>query len=130
MARLPAKQVRRTVSQAAVKEAFDKLGGQVGIEVSGAVAPGGEVFTRETAPAPAPVLTLEEQHEKQTLIKVLQKWLVPAQTSTKTDPEKDRVSFNAKLNGQTLDDLWRFFDIDIPAEVKVLMQSKYRDISP
>ena len=130
MARLPAKQVRRTVSQAAVKEAFDKLGGQVGIEVSGAVAPGGEVFTRETAPAPAPVLTLEEQHEKQTLIKVLQKWLVPAQTSTKTDPEKDRVSFNAKLNGQTLDDLWRFFNIDIPAEVKVLMQSKYRDISP
>jgi len=130
MARLPAKQMRRTVSQAAVKEAFDKLGGQVGIEVSGAVAPGGEVFTRETAPAPAPVLTLEEQHEKQTLIKVLQKWLVPAQTSTKTDPEKDRVSFNAKLNGQTLDDLWRFFDIDIPAEVKVLMQSKYRDISP
>jgi len=130
MARLPAKQVRRTVSQAAVKEAFDKLGGQVGIEVSGAVAPGGEVFTRETAPAPAPVLTLEEQHEKQTLIKVLQKWLVPAQTSTKADPEKDRISFNAKLNGQTLDDLWRFFDIDIPAEVKVLMQSKYRDISP
>ena len=130
MARLPAKQMRRTVSQAAVKEAFDKLGGQVGIEVSGAVAPGGEVFTRETAPAPAPVLTLEEQHEKQTLIKVLQKWLVPAQTSTKTDPEKDRMSFNAKLNGQTLDDLWRFFDIDIPAEVKVLMQSKYRDISP
>ena len=130
MARLPAKQMRKTVSQAAVKEAFDKLGGQVGIEVSGAVAPGGEVFTRETAPAPAPVLTLEEQHEKQTLIKVLQKWLVPAQTSTKTDPEKDKVSFNAKLNGQTLDDLWRFFDIDIPAEVKVLMQSKYRDISP
>ena len=130
MARLPAKQMRRTVSQAAVKEAFDKLGGQVGIEVSGAVAPGGEVFTRETAPAPAPVLTLEEQHEKQTLIKVLQKWLVPAQTSTKTDPEKDRMSFNAKLNGQMLDDLWRFFDIDIPAEVKVLMQSKYRDISP
>lgn len=128
MAKLPVK--KAPTKQRTVKEAFDSLQGQTNTPISGVVARDGEPFTKELTPEPPPVLTLEQQHEKQTLIKVLDKWLVPAQTTTKIDPERDHASLMAKLRAQTLDDLWKFFDVEIPAEVKEYMQSKYRDISP
>jgi hypothetical protein len=120
--------VKRVTKQKTVKEAFDSLKGQLHQEVSGVIRENGDVLTVEKHHPLT--LTTEQQLEKSVLTKLLLKWLTPLSAGTKPDPERDLAMLKVKLEAQGPDDLWRFFDIGIPYEVQILMQSKYRDLSP
>jgi len=122
---------KRKPAREVVKEAFNSLEGRTNMVVNGVKsADGGEVFMRDDTPRPDEVLSELETGKKEAYLELLLNWIIPVKAGVKTTVEQDRASFAGKMNKQRLPELKRFFEIEIPQEVKDAIQRKYKDISP
>lgn len=77
-----------------------------------------------------PVMTPEEEVEARVLRNLLLRWIDPPKLSEKSKPEDDKRMLSRKVQGQSLQDLRRFFDIDLPDDAVYALRRKYQDISP
>jgi len=121
----------KTKKRNIVKEAFNKLEGQTGRVASGIKAnQGAEIFTKDRSKPEPEQLTPFDQIKKRVYIDLLLKWISPTKLSAKSTPEQDKGMLVKKMEKQTLPDLSRFFELELPVEIQVQIQNKYRDLSP
>ena len=72
----------------------------------------------------------EEKIEARVLRNLLLKWIDPPRLSEKSKPDQDKQMFSRKVNAQSLADLKRFFEVELPEELMFALRRKYQDISP
>jgi hypothetical protein len=113
-----------------IKEAFESLDGTKGEVSAGAVARSGEVVMRDDSSQPKERLDPEQKIEKGVYIDLLKRWVTPDSLGKKSTPEQDMEVFVSKINKTPLEGLKRFFEFDLPLEVRDAIQARYRDISP
>ena len=97
-----------------------------GQAVIGTIGPEPDVPAVEEPQPPTP----EEELEKTILSNLLIKWLTPPKLAKKSMPDQDMKSFIKKVRAQKVEDLRRFFSIELPAEVQAAIQKRWEDISP
>jgi len=74
--------------------------------------------------------TPEEEVEKTILSNILIKWVAPPKLAKKSMPDQDMKSFIRKVRAQKVEDLRRFFEIELPPEVQAAIEKRWKDISP
>ena len=79
-------------------------------------------------------LTPEQEIEKQVLVSLLKKWITPDLSGVglkgRTPPDKLKAAFLKKIENQPLENLRKFFDIELSELLRSEIQKKYDDISP
>lgn len=120
---MPASPTHERKEMAKVFSRVRKQGDVVSGDIDGAVAPPRVVPESEQ-------LTPEETIEKKLLVELLLKWVPPAKISKTSQPEDDWKLFSRKVSGQTLMELRRFFDVDMPEIAVYAIRNKWKDLSP
>jgi len=122
---MPAKQMLpQELKPSDVKKIFD--GTKSGVVVSGVVGtPDAPLYVKGE-----PELTPEEEIEVRVLRALLLKWIDPPKLSERSKPEDDRRMVNRKVQGQSLQEIRRFFELELTDDVVYALRRKYNDISP
>ena len=97
-----------------------------GQAVIGTIGPEPDVLFVEEPQPPTP----EEELEKTILSNLIIKWVTAPKLAKKSMPDQDMKSFIKKVRGQKVEDLRRFFSIELPSEVQAAIQKRWEDISP
>lgn len=90
---------------------------------------GGEPFTKDTSRPVVERLDLGQKIEKAVYIKILTALLHPQKAANKSTPERDAEVLRSKLEKTRLEDFKKFFEVELPLEVREAIQAHYQDMS-